>query len=292
MAKITNFTNTLIQNISKSRFFSAIMANQTIFWIAIIFIFDSTYTITITFDSAHYLSLSEIISGEVSWESWDPIRGIVFPLILQVDFWFLGKSPFSLLVLFITLHCVLFFALSSLFVNNLNISGDKEKLLIKSLVFVFVIIDPIVFGYYHVILTEAVAATLLTTSILMSSKLYKLFSDPISEKRNIFVYILYFYFSLPFGWFLKQPYILLPLIPYLLLLLIVFQTKNFKDAKFLGVHFLLMIGLLIVLVLIWNNFSSSARNNYPDRTSEAQVNKILNDQVKSIRESPLTFLRR
>ncbi len=57
----------------------------------IIFLLDSLYPITLTFDSGHYLMLADLVNkGE--WNNWDPIRGAIFPTFLSLVTKFLNEE--------------------------------------------------------------------------------------------------------------------------------------------------------------------------------------------------------
>lgn len=64
-----------------------------LFWILalLIIIVDLIYPVTLTFDSGHYLMLSEVIR-QGNWEAWDPLRNVIFPFTLFTSLSFLGFS--------------------------------------------------------------------------------------------------------------------------------------------------------------------------------------------------------
>jgi hypothetical protein len=65
---------------------------QYLFWFLLILLVDYSYLILFTFDSVLYLKLSLIIGGDLPWANWDPIRGIIFPLLLRISTFMLGMN--------------------------------------------------------------------------------------------------------------------------------------------------------------------------------------------------------
>lgn len=262
---------------------------QNIFWIFLILVVDYSYLTMFTFDSAHYLRLASIIGGELSWKYWDPIRGIIFPLLLRISTFSLGENINAYITFFSLLHCILFFCLSLVLQIKLNITNNKELFFVRSLIFIFILIDPIIFGYYHVVLTEGVAATLLILSVLIAYKLYGNVLENVSFNNNILL-LLFFYIFVPFGWHLKQPYVFIPLGPLALTTILVFlKSKDKKVKRYFGIHFLSIILFLGVSIFSWNIFINTVRQNDPGRTSEAWIAKEVNRNFKLIRTSPLRF---
>lgn len=273
----------------RNKFYTIIKSKQILIWILLIIIIDYSYTVTITYDSAHYFSLVSILSGNTSWAKWAPIRGIVFPLLLQVAVSVLGKNVNSLLAFYTFMHCVLFYCLNSIIINKLNITKVYEILIVRLLIFIFIITDPIIFGYYHVILTEAVAATILTLSVLLSYKFYQriLQNYPFASNHK---YLAYYYFFVPFCWHLKQPFVIIPLLPLIFIIILILQkTRKIQYAKYFGKHLLLILITLGSSIGSWDLFLQYSKVDTSNKTTESEIKNVIERNFEYIGESPLVF---
>jgi len=287
---IITFTLLLIftkRKIKHINFLKLRTKNISFYWFILIAIIFSLYPMIITYDTAHYFSLAEIIGGSEQLSSWDPIRGFAFPFLLELFIIFLGENNISLLILYIALLLILFHLLNKLFIRKFNLKRPQDILLSRFVIFMIIIIDPIVFGYYHVVLTEGIAATQLTASVLIAYLLYK---GIVEEKPNkeIRKYLIFFYIFIPFGWFLKQSYAFITLFPFLIsLFLPAFKSKNV--LKRFSKHLLFILIILIILIAGWNQIIQDARIAKSYRTSENTIEILIGDYIEQLNESPIIF---
>lgn len=176
------------------------------FWLffLIIIVIDLVYPTTITWDSVHYLWLADIIK-EGNWADWNPIRYLLFPLILYLFQELFGMNQNALLIPMIFSHLFLFsfsyFLLKELF----QAQSSKILSFAQVIVLVFICLDATIVGYFHSLLTEYLAATIVVLSTFAALRLYtsNLFS------KQFFWWTLYFLVMVPFAWHLKQPFRLL-----------------------------------------------------------------------------------
>lgn len=178
-----------------------------------------SFSIVITWDSTHYLTYVNIFEGASKFSTWDIVRGPVFPYIIYLGFLFFGKTIQGTLLLMF-----LFYLVYVLLVNYFcNILFRKKKVL-KYIILLFCIFNPIIFGYYHTLLTEFVAVTLALLSCYFATKWWK-----VNTKKEKIIDSLYFIIALPFAWFLKQPYICCVLIPMCVSTLIALCNNHTKQ---------------------------------------------------------------
>lgn len=207
-----------------------------------------TARLTITWDSAHYMSYVEIFEDIKPFSSWDIVRGPIFPLFIFIGDKLFGKNAIGLLTLIFfvyLIYCYLVYLVSK------KIFKDVKYGKYFSLLFIlFGIFNPLIFGYFHTLLTEFLAITLMVLCCYLSWKwIY------IKNKRQKINYSLFFILSLPFSYFLKQPFICIVFIP-LLVSIIICIIKN-HDIKNVIYRFGTMIVSIIVLfigVFCWNHF--------------------------------------
>jgi hypothetical protein len=76
-------------------------------FILLIILIDSLYPITITFDSAHYIWLADLIK-QGNWADWDPIRFVGFPLHIFLSLMIFGENMGALLLPMILAHILIF----------------------------------------------------------------------------------------------------------------------------------------------------------------------------------------
>src|SRR4030042_278743 len=142
----------------------------------IIIVIDLLYPVTFIFDSGQYFSYFKILSGELSGESWDPVRGAIFPIYLKIITDLFGNTINSLIIPVVFFHLLLFFIASYFVISSFDDSYSLSKRtiwILLILVFAFIIVDPLIIGFYHAVLTEYIASTIALLSCLISYFLYK-----------------------------------------------------------------------------------------------------------------------
>lgn len=216
-----------------------ILMSYTLILSLLITILFFMFPIIIAYDSAHYFNYVSILNGNKDISTWDVARGPGYPLILYLGIKIFGNSAQTLLLINYIAY-VIFITYSyktiKLFLKN------------KSIIFfimIFIIINPIIFGYYHVLLTEAWAIALseLTLYYLL---LYCTNKEKIELNKII---ILYSLISILI-YHIKQPYIFLIMGP--LILMIFYLIKNIEYRKALLKILLISVISLILSITLWN----------------------------------------
>lgn len=234
-----------------SKFAASILITLIILWLFF------SYQLTITFDSAHYTFLSRIINDQ-NWVDWDPIRGIVFPFTIFLSNLVFGHSQSALMVPMI-ISLILLYFISTYFVLQSTNMVDKPILHVSVMVLLFIaiILDPLIQGYFHTLLTEYFAATLGIVSCYFA---YQLFSSnqKTLTKRGYIPYI-YFILAVPLAWHLKQPYVGTALFPFVITLIMVLidRTEVVVRRRFLITGVSLMFAL-VLSIFGWRSFLTNA----------------------------------
>ncbi|MEN6291052.1 MAG: hypothetical protein ABFD07_03405, partial [Methanobacterium sp.] len=255
---------------------------------ALLIVIDLFYTIQITYDSAHYLWLADVIK-QGSWESWDLIRNIGFPLHIYLSQSILGYSTIALLIPMIIAHVSLFVMSYFILMEVFKPRHENTRLLIMTFLFLFIALDPTVVGYYHTLLTEYVAATIGIFSCFAAILLYK---APLFSKRFYFL-TAYFLVMVPVAWHVKQPYIGATFFPFILVcLLILVQHFSKKIVRYVLVVNVSLAILVLGSTSIWNGFLKVNGNpmNEERRLSTYAENRIDN-RASSFRDSPITSVK-
>ncbi len=246
---------------------SVIKKNLFIIILTIIFF---SVPVVITWDSAHYLSMTAIFEKVNLWKNWDIVRGISFPLLIYFSDLIFGKSNVGLTILMFIFYLIMLFYVYKI-VNNIF---DNKYPILKFILYFFVIINPIIFGYYHTLLTEFVAITFGIISCYYSWKWIQIYD--IKDKNNIKISLI-FIISLIFMWFIKQPYSSTVLFPYIISI-ILSLFKNHQIKNFITKLTTLFIALVVLFcsIIIWNNFLTNKGINI---NTNRNSNNLLGNQI-------------
>ena len=201
---------------------------NAIFWIAL-WVYYSSFAVFIYYDSGHYLNYVKILEGSKSFLEWDIVRGPVFPFIIYLNNLIFGSTHIGLLFLTFASYALMIILLRKILnALSINIKNPTGKIVFKSLVLLFVILNPIIFGYYHSLLTEFVAMTIALFMCYLSWKWLDV--DYYQNKKMYLIFTFIFIFGTVFTWHLKQPYVAITIFPLLISTVIsILQKLNFKN---------------------------------------------------------------
>lgn len=203
------------------------------------FIYFSFLTI-VTSDSTNYYHYLEIFKGERSIDSWSTVRGPTFPFIIYIITLIFGDNSTGFVwgtFVFFLWNTFLSYFLINKFL--FTVKNKHFKLFIWILFVAVLIFNPLIIGYYHVMLTEFVAISFLLISCLLSFSLVKRFNN----KKWVILHTLTFCILAILAWFLKQPYVVTVLIPFILGIAILFLRKN-------SISQVITKGLMILVVFL------------------------------------------
>lgn len=205
---------------------------------------------TITYDSAHYLSYIPILNGDTSWENWNAVRGLTFPLFLKIGVTIFGDSVQGVLsILFLSYIVFIVLCKKVLYF----ILADKKPFLQHILLLIFIILNPTIWGAFHSLLTEFIAIIVALASCYIALKWGECNGE---KKKSQKLYCLYFILLAPIVWHLKQPYIstiYLPLIACITICVIL----HWKDKKSILIKLLTLITSVVILflsIVLWGNW--------------------------------------
>jgi len=249
------------------------MKNKKILIIMLSFLVFFAFPPVVTYDSSHYIGYIHILENPSTLNTWDPVRGPVFPYFLFLIKKIFGFSPQILLAIQYLLYISTFYLLL-----KLNKKIFKKEFLILSII--LFLINPIFIGYFHAILTEIIAIPLFLIITLFSLKLLEIKNI---DKKNFIKYLLITIFLSTFSWQLKQPYFVIILFQ----LLILIGIKIIKKEKILFLVIFLLTSLISVILSnnIWNSIIKSNNNN--PRSSNGILNNFTKNISKEIEENGL-----
>jgi hypothetical protein len=229
-------------------------SNKTwlLIFLAFLVVFYFSFSIILTFDSAHYMLYVEIFEGNRPFASWDIVRGPVFPILIFLSNFLFGKMVQGLLIFTFIFYLIMLFSAYKIIQNFTKEKSWGRK--IAYILFSFlVILNPIVFGYYHTLLTEFLAMSISVLSCYLSWKL--LFVDFFKNKKAYIFLLLYFVALLPLVWFLKQPYLSLVLFPLLIAIIITLLDSHLRKT-FLSKILILFLSIISLTagIFTWNAY--------------------------------------
>ncbi|MDR2591007.1 MAG: hypothetical protein LBC71_08505 [Oscillospiraceae bacterium] len=246
------------------------------------------YNIVITWDSAHYLSYLPIINGEVPMDYWDVVRGPTFPLYLWFTTSIFGYNAYAVLIVQYVVYAatlVLYYLIAN---KVLMLDTNNKKLTTGILIYAFVGLCPLFFGYYHVMLTEHLATFLVAALVYFSIVYYS--NSKLSRINWKYRVSLVTIISLfPILYFLKQNYLMFNVGAVLAILFMSIVQKQGLKRITRPVRLLIYsIIVTVISITVWNQILPDASDdNYymVGRRSERLFIGIFTPQTDFIKYS-------
>lgn len=207
----------------------------------------------ITPDSVGYYSYLNIFRGSVSMSNWNTIRGPVMPLILFLITTIFGDNQLGFIIgTFIFYIVTLFVSYKIIKIVLKEEKKDKISSFFVWILFIcFIVFNPIIIGYYHVMLTEFVAATAAVLSSFLSFKWINV--QFIKNKVKFLLYLILFSIFAVFMWFLKQPYVIVVIIPFFIAtVLSMIKHKNWWNSLTKIAASMIVLISIFVGIVAWN----------------------------------------
>jgi hypothetical protein len=241
--------------------------------LGIIIVFFSS-SLVLTYDSTHYLGYVDIFEKVKPFSSWDIVRGPVFPFILYLFDLFFGKNSFGMLLgmfIFYIVYCIVIYKFSTMIFKDCKHKGIWETLFCA-----FSFLNPIILGYYHTMLTEFVAITITTVTLLIAWKWW----DAKNTKTKILC-SLYFIIFTTISYFLKQPYICTVFVPMIIsIVYAIVKNHSKKNILYYITTFLLSIVFLLISMVAWDKFLELKKvNTNSGRDSSSMLSKQLLNSI-------------
>ncbi len=206
-------------------------------------------------DSTVYTGYIKIFQGVAPISSWDMLRGPSFPFMIFLFITFLGGPMVGLLIGAYIIFLGMVYVLASVikrFVEELKL--NKRARIITYIFFsLAVVLNPIIFGYFHAVLTEYITMFMAVISCILAWKWMKV--DFISSKAKYIGYTLAFSLIMVFMWFVKQPYLTVSLFPWLIAGILELTVK-FNWRNLLQRMATLCVGVtsLVLGIVVWQSF--------------------------------------
>lgn len=212
-----------------------------------------SYNIILGFDSSQYIWLAEMFTPNLDFCNWAPVRSFVFPLGIFILNMIFGKNATGLLIGTYIFYLTMLVAAFFMYKNT--IQQTEKSNIIKTIYiicfFFFVALNPIIFGFYHVLLTEFASVTIAIVMSYLSWSWTKF--DFKENKVKYIIYTTVFSILVVCSWHLKQTYILTSIIP-LIISILISIIENFKKENIIQrlITFGICIISLIISIIGWN----------------------------------------
>ncbi len=238
-----------------------------------------SYSIVVTYDSAHYLWLTSIFNRSGFYD-WDVIRGFFFPACIKICGLLFGQSIMGLKVGMFAMYSVMIITTYLIYrdvIEKEKIAGNKFKFFTIILFLILIALNPIIFGYYHTLLTEFMA---MTFSIIGCYLSYKWININFENKVKYIIFTLVFSILTCLAWQLKQPYVGTILFPLIISTIIsIIQKFNKKNILAKIVTVLIVIISLFGSLKLWNYILRVNNVQFKEsRTSSSQFSNSLIDR--------------
>lgn len=226
-------------------------------------------------DSQVYYSLADMILGKSSFSNWNLDRGFGFPLIIAIWSKLFGDTSKGLLIGCFTCYLFLILGLGYLLQKFMKKNEVKNKGLFFILYLLLIVYNPLIIGYHHTLLTEAVMPGIFLLVIFLCLKWYNVTYKE-NKKMYIFLTILFVLLA-TFIWFIKQPYA--PTFYMAIFVTAILVGIRYKSWKVFGKRMITVILCLLFMTLSiigWNFFISRA-----DVSANNRNYSYLNDGILS-----------
>lgn len=201
-----------------------------------------SFSVIITYDSSHYMSYVNILKGNLAFSTWDIVRGPIFPFLIFGGIFLFGETIQGLLILFFLfylLYAYLVYAFATKILQNRSV---------RWIVIFFCLLNPMIFGYFHTLLTEFVAITFAMLSCYLACLWW---NEKDVNKRN--ACSLFFIFGMAFAWLLKQPYICCAFFPMVIsAIFAIIKNHTWKNIRYYIGVCVLSLFFMIVAIFSWN----------------------------------------
>ena len=234
-----------------------------------------SYNIAMTWDSSEYLGLADYLFTDQMKTNWIGHRGMLYPLLIKI-FQPLGiKNQFLLLLAMFISYIGLIYIIFKI-IKRCKDNGifDSRVTLIMSMIMTifFIVLNPIIFGYYHTLLTEFVAITMTMLICYLAWKWLDVKWD--SNKNQIVKYLVVFSCISIFVYHVKQSLypIIISAISIAALLAVIKEFK-LKNIVYRIVVILITIILLFSSIFTWGKIMGDA--NVIEKTESERISKKL-----------------
>ena len=145
------------------------------------------FSLIVTPDGSQYFWYTRILDGDLPMSMWSNTRGFSFPILLYIFKHLFGSTPLGILIGFFLIYCILIFASALILKNILNKYNKNSKfnVLYWILYLLLIVFNPLIIGYSHTLLTEAIAPAIIILTVYLAYK-WKDISWNTTRKKQLY----------------------------------------------------------------------------------------------------------
>lgn len=209
-------------------------------------------------DSTDYFTIKNILNGTVPIEKWWSLRGPTLPAVLYVITNIFGDNPIGFLIGTFLFYIVMIIGIMLIAKQVVEQFDSKPvRIFTYFAIIILIVFNPLIIGYYHAMLTEFVATTVAVISCLFAYWWIDVRYEKDSRYKYVF-FVLGFSILTSAMWLLKQPYVTVAALPFLIASIIsmirMSDTLNIL-SKTVGLIFCL--AFTVVVSVSWLNYLCS-----------------------------------
>lgn len=238
------------------------------------------FSLLVTYDGSFYHNYLKYFNNEAALETWPTIRGFSFPLIIYIITKVFSDTTSGFVMGFYVFY-IMMLLFTALIIRRLlkenKIKRNQSKY--WALYVILFLFNPLIIGYSHTLLTEAVVPFFYILLMYLCLK----FKDVTFKENKIkflFLSFLLIFISV-FVWFIKQPYA--PTIWMALLLtslLSGIMNKSFKQFLSKFIVFVLALAFTVIGISSWNTFlKGKSQVEIENPTSSLLSNSLLGSNI-------------
>ena len=218
-----------------------------------------------TYDGVWYLGYMDYLDGTLPFNEWNNIRGFVYPIILYFGYLLNIQNGIGINSVFLLFYLIMFYYILKIIdLYRKDIWKNTKYIWIDYIIATFTIaLNPYIWGYYHIVLTESISFTFLVV-FFYYSLVWGM--QRLQGEDNIGKYVMYSLFSavmLILAYFLKQSYfgiVIFILIGMEILFIIVKKEK--KQIIYCVCLWTFLAVTMVGTVKIWNANTTKDETSY------------------------------
>lgn len=254
-----------------------------------------SYNPVIAYDSAHYLWLTDLLKLDGSFSSWDIARGIGFPLIIFITNLLFGNTAISLVItmyIFYIIMCIVSYLIYKEFISTNKKLKKWHKGIIIAGFIILVALNPIIFGFYHTLLTEFLTMSVAIAMCYASWKWTKI--NFFNNKKKYIIYTIIFALLSSYMYQVKQPYVGAVIFPIIIAMIIsIIKEANLKNILQRVITLITCFIAIAISIVVWNSVLiwQNVNMNY-ERSSSGFLSMTIVDGISNYRTSKDVSLER
>lgn len=238
------------------------------------------FSLLVTYDGSFYHSYLKYFNNEASLGTWPTIRGFSFPLIMYIITKVFSDTTDGFVMGFYIFY-IMMLVFTALIIRQLLKDNKIKRYQSKywALYVILFLFNPLIIGYSHTLLTEAVVPFFYILTMYLCLK-FKNVNFKENKIKFIFLSIILIFISI-FVWFIKQPYApAIWMTLFLTSLLSGIMNKSFKQFLSKFIVFVLALVFTVISISSWNTvLKVNGKEEIENPNSGILANSLLGSNI-------------